>query len=152
MLPSFSLPLHLLTLAHIVKKGLELFSEIIWQKNWFFGWELFSFGNSKIILIFYWCLVLSLLKWGWGRLLKGKRNQQHMKVVFMTASFIKVIKQFFRGDGYISGRCTLNCVRDSAIEMVNHKSLLIQSMNLWWWEVGDPVSQNRSVSPLQQNS
>ena len=29
---------------------------------------------------------------------------------------------------------------------------LIQSINLWWWEVGDPVSQNRSISPLQQNS
>ena len=55
-------------------------------------------------------------------------------------------------DRYISGRCTLNCVRDSAIEMVNHKFLLIQSINLWWWEVGDPVSQNRSISPLQQNS
>ena len=36
--------------------------------------------------------------------------------------------------------------------MVNHKFLLIQSINLWWWEVGDPVSQNRSISPLQQNS
>ena len=55
-------------------------------------------------------------------------------------------------DRYISSKCTLNCVRDSAIEMVNHKFLLIQSINLWWWEVGDPVSQNRSISPLQQNS
>ena len=56
------------------------------------------------------------------------------------------------GDGYISGRCTLNRFRDSAIEMVNHKFLLIQSINLWWWEVGDPISQNRSISLLQQNS
>ena len=22
---------------------------------------------------------------------------------------------------------------------------------MWWWEVGNPVSQNRSVAPLQQN-
>ena len=51
-------------------------------------------------------------------------------------------------DGYISGRCTLNCVRDSAIEMVNHKFLLIQSINLWWWEVGDPVSQFPSFIKL----
>ena len=55
-------------------------------------------------------------------------------------------------DGYISSKCTLDCVRDSAIEMINYNFSLIQSINLWWWEVGDPVSQNRSVSPLQQNS
>ena len=69
----------------------------------------------------------------------------HPRCHYVYMSYILV-------DGYISGRCTLNCVRDSAIEMVNHKFLLIQSINLWWWEVGDPVSQNRSISPLQQNS
>ena len=33
------------------------------------------------------------------------------------------------GDGYISGKCTLNCVRDSAIELVHHRFSLIQSIN-----------------------
>ena len=61
------------------------------------------------------------------------------------------VEDWSQVDGYISSKCTLDCVRDSAIEMINYNFSLIQSINLWWWEVGNPVSQNRSVAPLQQN-